>query len=66
MPAYCGKDEQGVIRTGDVYRGQIAGLVCKRFGEGWTALAVYSVDANGPIALGGIRNGRMWIAREAA
>lgn len=66
MSAFCGKDAQGVTRTGDLYRGNISGFVCKAFGEGWTSLAIYTLDSAGPRAMGGIKNGRMWIAREAA
>jgi hypothetical protein len=37
-------------------------LVCRKFGEGWTVLSVY----DGAMPMAGIRNGRFWIAREAA
>lgn len=66
MASYCGKDAEGVTKSGPLYRGNIAGFVCRCYGLGWPTLSVYGVDGTGPIALAGIRNGQMWIAREAA
>ncbi len=66
MAGFCGKGPDGVTQSGHLYIGNIAGFVCRCFNEGWPTLAVYGVDATGPIALAGIRNGRMWLSRAAA
>lgn len=62
MPSYCGRNTEGVTETGHLYRGNIAGFVCRCYGEGWTQLSVY----DGAMPMAGIRNGRFWIHRDAA
>jgi len=62
MASYCGRNPDGVTESGHVFRGEIAGLVCRLYGEGWVTLSVY----DGAMPMGGIRNGRFWINRDAA